>query len=125
MGARRTNKQATAELSHPPPTNTRTSAYELLDAAKPKMSNALALDHARAFQLQRAGLIEQAETVAQQNRDEMQLDLVEQARFDELLRGMRTARHAHQFVAGSGLGLCQGLFDAVRNEDKLHSFSRH
>jgi hypothetical protein len=71
-------------------------------------------DDPGAFQLNRrcAQVIEQAHTAAQQNRGEVDLDLVKQPSLDTLLSDTR-AGYRDILIAGGLLGLANSAFNAI------------
>jgi hypothetical protein len=74
------------------------------------------LDHPGALELDLPGaevVAEQANTVAEEHGDDVELQLVEEPRLEVLLRDVRAAAHRDVLVARSRPGLLERGFDAV------------
>jgi hypothetical protein len=75
------------------------------------------LDHPRRLELDRPlETVEEADAVAQEHRNDVQLKLVEQPRPQVLLGDARAARERDVLVAGGRPGLVERGLDALRDE---------
>src|SRR3954463_6404396 len=66
-------------------------------------------------------MLEQADAIAEQDRNEIDVNFVEQPGFDALLRGRRGG-NGDVFITGGSFGLSNGAFDAVGHKRKRRSF---
>ncbi len=91
----------------------------LLNYAKGEMRYVRARGDIGALQLNRfnAKALKQADAAAKQDRDEIDMDSVEQPGLEELLCDV-WGSDRHIFVPGGLFGLANGAFNAIGNEDK-------
>src|SRR5215211_9179668 len=86
------------------------------------MRHPSALDHPRALQVDRPGaeVVEQADAAPEQDRHQVDVDLVQESCPEALLHDAGGA-HADVLVAGNRLRLLQGAFEAVGDEGERRS----
>ena len=79
------------------------------------MRHSSALDHPRALQVDRpsAEVVEQADAAPEQDRHQIEMDLVQEPRSDALLHDAGRA-HADVLIAGNRLGLLKGALKSRR-----------
>jgi hypothetical protein len=97
------------------------TVYSLYNAVL-KVRDALALNYPHDLETNRirAKVAKQADSSAEQDRDQVDMDFVKQARFEALLRNIR-AGYRDIFIAGGLFRSFNGLFNAIGNEGKRRS----
>src|SRR5215217_1853091 len=87
------------------------------------MGHPRALDHPRALQVDRPGaeVVEQADAAPEQDRHQVEVDLVQESRSDALLHDAR-GPHTDVLVPGDRLRLLEGAFQSVGDEREWRSF---
>jgi hypothetical protein len=90
----------------------------LFDHAEPQIGSRRGLEHPRSFQFQLfiVSRLEKAKTFTKEDRDDANMDFVNQPGSQALLSGMRAADHHDLFVPCGCLCLLKSPLDAIDNE---------